>query len=90
MKKIVYVCGNDGFSCECEILYNGSMVFVKQCKEDDLIGIDIVSMIEMTWDMVDEFIKSYSSRGDMARHLLDIKESTRGYLAALKKIKVVL
>ena len=89
MKKIVYVCGGDGLSSECEILYNGSMIIVSSCYDDDLIGIDMASMIEMTGDMVDEFIKSGLSRDDTKSALIDVMNAARTYLDMIKKVGVV-
>lgn len=85
MKKIVYVCGSDGLSSECEILYEGSMIIVKHCGDEELVGIDIVSMIEITGDMIDVFISKGSPRKDSVDSLVEIRDAAMSYLDLIKK-----
>lgn len=89
MKKIVYVCGEGGLSSECEILYNGSMIIVGSSNDDDLVGIDMVSMIEMTGDMIEKFVENGVSRKDTKSALIDVMNAARTYLDTIKNVGVV-
>lgn len=89
MKKTVYVCGDEDYSSNCEISYAGRMVIVEAGSDEGLIGIDLVSMMELTGDMAEQFIKKGGAKPDTVNALEDVVSASREYLRVMTRGKVV-
>jgi len=90
MKKTVYVCGDDEYSSECEINYVGSMVIVKADSDEGTIGIDLVSMMEITGDMVEQFMKKGGTRpAGTLDALEELVRTSREFMTVITGGKVI-
>lgn len=90
MKKTVYVCGDEEYSSQCEISYDGRVVIVEHGSGGSLVGIDLVSMNELMGDMAEQFIKKGCARPDTVDALEEVVRATREYMRVLTKGKVII
>ena len=89
MKKIVYVCGDEDYSGNCEINSAGRWLSVEANSDGNIVGIDLFSMIEIVGDMVEIFVKKGGARPDTVECLDELVNVSRECLARISKGKVV-
>ena len=90
MKKTVYVCGNDDYGSQCEINYTGTMLSVEGNDDEKLVGIDLMSLVEITGDMAEHFLKGGGARQDTQEALEDLVNASREYMRVVTRGKAVI
>ena len=80
VKKTVYVCGDDVYDSMCEISRTGSMVVVVPDSDAEMIGIDLMSVVEIAGDMTEIFLRNGGARPGTISALEEFVRDSREYI----------